>query len=435
MKSLSVSSFARDEADVLARAAATTASDPQQLFTDFQWYLYQGRDTVFFAVALRSTLTRSGLEKLVSDMAALAPQLTHGFVGAIPGEPFSRRMLEAIISIREVDGFLGYPDQWLGKSQDIFERRDLPLFRVEAVVRRRGPDERGRASMLLFRASHALLEGSDSALLMRSQSASHGIMSDKTRKVGTLERIGSAMLGWSLAGALLAAAYLLPHRDPAWGFKTLAVERQRLRRLATRIGISQRALYFALVTAALNGDGGMGRRFINANYTILAERRNNADDDFFRVRSLGARFRVEPDFVSFARGVDAHTRHIERHDTRDFQIALNASFMPLRWLHRITGGRMPGARFWQSDVPGKHIVLTVTPPHRTFGAFTSDMIEPIYCGAWHYAANICTFCPGREYVTFNFSLDASLIPKVDRIMTLLEEVEAMDIASTSALAP
>jgi hypothetical protein len=340
-------------------------------------------------------------------------------------------MLEAIISIEEVDDFDDYPDKWLGKSHDLFDRNDLPLFRLAAIVRRGGPDKLGRAAMIQFRASHALLEGADSALLMRSQSASHGNMSDRARKVEPFKRAGRAVLGWGLSAALLSAAYLLPSRDVAWGFKTLAIKRQRLRKLAQRIGISQRSLYFSLVEFALNGDGGaLGRRFVSTNYTVLSEHRNNADDEFFRVRTVGARFRIRSDFVSFARGVEARARRLERKETTDFQLILNSSFAPLRWLHRKTRGRLPGYRFWNVVVPGKHIVLTLTPPHRAFGPFSADMIEPIYCGAWHNAANMCTFCPGRQYVTFNFSLAEHLLQEVDSIETLLQELETMSIPPT-----
>ena len=75
-------------------------------------------------------------------------------------------------------------------------------------------------------------------------------------------------------------------------------------------------------------------------------------------------------------------------------------------------------------------MLTLVPPHRTYGPLTEGMIEPIYCGAWHSASNICTFCPGREYVTFNFSMEQRHIRNVDKIEQLLERVEAMDIKPT-----
>ncbi len=174
MKSFSSSSFAGQHAETLDLAQAAVTHNPQALFTDFQWFLYQGRDTVFFTAFSTTSFDQEGLGNLVAEMVALAPQLTHGFTGARPGHPFPKHILDAITSVELVDDLDGYPDKWLGKSTDIFATPDLPLFRVMAVVRRDGPDAQGRASVIQVRSSHALLEGSDSALLTRSQSASHG---------------------------------------------------------------------------------------------------------------------------------------------------------------------------------------------------------------------------------------------------------------------
>ena len=56
-------------------------------------------------------------------------------------------------------------------------------------------------------------------------------------------------------------------------------------------------------------------------------------------------------------------------------------------------------------------------------------------GAWHPAANICTFCPGREYVTMNFSMETRHIANVDKISELLERIEAMDIPAHNLTVP
>jgi hypothetical protein len=107
---------------------------------------------------------------------------------------------------------------------------------------------------------------------------------------------------------------------------------------------------------------------------------------------------------------------------------MNAMFKTLRGLNNFSK-LLPGKRFWRFN-GGIHVVLTLVPPHRTYGPMTHGMVEPIYCGAYHPAANICTFCPGREYVTLNFSMETRHIANVDKIMTLLEKIEAMDIAPT-----
>lgn len=432
VKTFSSNSFASDHVAALELAQAAVSKHPQALFTDFQWFLYEGRDTVFFTAASKTAFDKDSIVNLVADMVALAPQLTHGYVGARPGEPFPKQVLDAITDVEVVDSFEGYPDRWLSKSVDIFDRDDLPLFRVAAVVLRDGPDAEGRVSMIQVRSSHALLEGSDSALLARSQSAAHGIMSDHANKVGFGKRLVAGLRGQFMAWTYIILANLLAPAEMPWGFRTLALKRHRLRLLANRLGVRQRSLYFALVTYALNGDGDekhMSKKVIGAAYTMLDGKRTEADDNFFRVRALQAKFKVLDDFVDYVRAVDDTVNQIEQKDITKFQVMVNAMFSTLRGLNRLWKG-LPGKRFWRFN-GGAHIVLTLVPPHRTYGPMTHGMVEPIYCGAWHSAVNICTFCPGREYVTLNFSMETRHIENVDRITELLERIEAMDLAPTT----
>ena len=227
MKSFSSSSFASDHAEALDLALAAVKDNPQALFTDFQWFLYEGRDTVFYTAFSKDSFDKEAMGNIVAEMVALAPQLTHGFFGALPGQPFPKHLLDAITSVEYVDSFDGYPDKWLGKSSDIFERNDLPLFRVQAAVRKGGPDAQGRASIIQVRSSHALLEGSDSALLTRSQSAAHGVMSDKTNKIGLWPRIVGTLSAWSMTLIYVTLGLLLAPKEKVYGFKTLAISRHR----------------------------------------------------------------------------------------------------------------------------------------------------------------------------------------------------------------
>ena len=428
MKSFSSSSFAGQNSDALELARAAVSRDPQALFTDFQWFLYEGRDTVFFTAFSTIGYDKDGLTNLVAEMVALAPQLTHGYTGARPGHPFPKQVLDAITSVEVVDEFDGYPDKWLSKSSDIFAHDDLPLFRVMVATRRNGPDTEGRASVIQIRSSHALLEGSDSALLTRSQSASHGIQSDKANKISWGARFKAAFGGFMMLTISIVLANILSPAEQPWGFKTLAIKRHRLRLLANKLGVRQRSLMFALVTHALNGDGEekfMSKQVIGAAYTMLDTKRNSGDDDFFRVRALQAKFTVNEDFVEYVRAVDDTVAQIEQKDITKFQTLINSMFKALRSLNKVMPF-LPGKRYWRFN-GGTHVVLTLVPPHRTYGPMTHGMVEPIYCGAWHSAANIVTFCPGREYVTLNFSMEQRHIANVDKVMALLDEVERRDV--------
>src|SRR3954468_21799366 len=103
MKSFSSSSFASDHAVALDLAAEAVRDNPQALFTDFQWFLYEGKDTIFFTAFSRQHFDQALLQNLVAQMVGLAPQLTHGFEGARPGHPFPQHILDAITSVEEVD--------------------------------------------------------------------------------------------------------------------------------------------------------------------------------------------------------------------------------------------------------------------------------------------------------------------------------------------
>jgi hypothetical protein len=430
MKSFSSASFAGDYTEQLQLALAAVNEHPQALFSDFQWFLFEAKDAVYFTAFSKLTLDKEQLTRIVAEMVALAPQLSHGFVGARPGQPFPRHLLEAIIHTEEVDSFAGYPDKWLSRSPDIFAREDLPLFRVQSIVLRGGPDADGRASMVQVRASHALLEGGDSALLTRSASAARGVASEAPEKVPLLTLILGFLRAQSLAWTYILTANLLAPKEKPWGFKTLAIKRHRLRALANRLGVRQRSLYFALVTYALNGEGPdkhLRKKVIGAAYTLLGEsKRNELEDDFLRVRALQAKFKVNDDFIAFVREIDDTVARLEAKDVTKFMTLMGIMMKTFRRLNRVWKG-LPGKRFWRFNL-GIDIALTLVPPHRAYGPLTHGIIEPIYCGAWHPAQNICTYCPGREYLTMNFSMEERHIANVDKIMPLLEKIEAMQIA-------
>jgi len=427
MKSFSSSSFASDHAAQLDLAFAAVQKDPQALFTDFQWFLFAGKDTIFFTAFSKESFDKEKLKSLAARVVALAPQLTHGFAGARPGHPFTETQLDAITSVEIVDDFEGYPDKWLSKSEDIFEHPDMPLFRFMAATRRGGPDGEGRASIIQVRAAHCVLEGSDAALLTRSQTAGHGIQSNKDNKVPLGTRVTGALKAGLGAAIHLFFAHVLSPPEKPWLFRTLPIERDRVRRLANRLGVRQRSLYFALVTHALHSpsDRRLNAEVVTAAYTMLDTKRTAVDDDFFRVRALMAKFPYRDDFVEYVKGVDKTLDEIESKDITAFQVQVLALFSMHRALHRVLPF-LYGSRFWRFSGRAD-TVLTLVPPHRTFGPVTEWMMEPIYCGAYHPASNICTFCPGREYMTLNFTMEERHMEMVGNIEPLIARIEAMSL--------
>jgi len=421
MKSFSAQGFA-GEAGATDWVHHAIARDPQALFSDFQWFLYGSRNTVYFTAFSSDAVTEDGLTNMVAEMVSLAPQLTHGYAGARPGEPFAQHVLDAITSLETVDSFDGYPDAWLEPGQEVFAQKDLPLFRVKAITLRNGPDAQGRRSMILVRSSHSLLEGSDSALLTRGQSAAHGHMRDAKNKVPLSHRLKYGAIAWLTTPLHMLSAHLLSPKEKPMGFRSIAIERDRLRRLAKAMNVRTRSLMFALVTHALNGtDGAIDKRVIAAAYTMLDTNRTAVDDDFFRVRALDAKFRVLEDFEAYVHVLDETVGAVEQKDITRTQYILNATFALHRRLSRVFPF-LYSPRFWRFAGP-YDLVLTLVPPHRTYGSMTRNLVEPIYCGSYHPGTNLCTFVPGREFVTFNFAMETRHIEKVDAVTALLERME------------
>src|SRR5690606_22956972 len=155
----------------------------------------------------------------------------------------------------------------------------------------------------------------------------------RANRLGWRSRFKGALQGGFMAVLYIAIASVLAPPEKPWGFKTLALKRHRLRLLANKLGVRQRSLLFALVTHALNGTGAqksMSKKVIGAAYTMLDTKRNDADDEFFRVRALEAKFAVIEDFVDYVRAVDDTVAAIEQKDITKFQVMMNAMFKALR---------------------------------------------------------------------------------------------------------
>ena len=83
MKTVSSIGVASEEALLLQRAQAAVDKDPQALFTDFQWFLFEAKDAVYFTAFSTISFTKDMVANIVAEMVALAPQMTHGGIFAV----------------------------------------------------------------------------------------------------------------------------------------------------------------------------------------------------------------------------------------------------------------------------------------------------------------------------------------------------------------
>ena len=55
---------------------------------------------------------------------------------------------------------------------------------------------------------------------------------------------------------------------------------------------------------------------------------------------------------------------------------------------------------------------------------TEGFLEPIWSGAYHPAASLITFSPGRQKLAISFAMEKRLIPGVEEIEGILTSLEA-----------
>ncbi|MEX1181134.1 MAG: hypothetical protein WEB63_10055 [Cucumibacter sp.] len=394
------------------------SADPTAAFSNVQWFLYSCRNTIYYSAFLSVPFDRRRLLATVTQLVTLAPQLKTGYAGARPEEPLAPEQMDAISSLEEVDSLDPYPHAWLQSGVEVYDTPGLPLFRFKAVTRRGGPDSEGRASMVLVTASHALLEGSDSALLARSQDSSHtsGMARDNPLPLAARIRVG--LIAGTTGVGHLVAGHLLAPAEMQMAFDAQVYSRHQLRTIANGTGVSQRALMYGAVMYALH-DG--RKRTVSALYTILGGTRHDVDDDFIRARGIHARFPLAgKSLADFVRAVDAGMKRYEARPEGADQYILNA----LYGMHRRVGKVMPflyTPRFFR--FPGVYdIVLTMIPPHRIVGAFMEGVMEPIYAGSFHEGISLVTFVPSRKHVTINYTVPPAMAGRVRRVPALIERL-------------
>ena len=393
----------------------TNAGDPLSGFTDMQWYMYHQRNVAFFAAFSAAKLSDDDLLHSMRGFVELTPQLKTGYRGANASAPIPDQVLRLLLHRESVATLDGFPERWVDDGRRVFDDPDLPLFRVR-YAEAPAPDAAGRVGFLIVQVSHALVEGADSAMLTRSQSAEHPVSQSSVNTAPPTKALAVG-LGAVLASLhLLAGNFYSPHPGP-YRYAARTASRRAISAMAQEIGVRQRALFFALGMETLFGHGTAGgNKKLSSTYSVIDEGGGASRDSFMRMRMRFARFRGSTGFAEFARAVDADLTEAEAKES-GFNDEMNAEGIRMhRRLHRIIpfAYRPRLFTFMPYDV-----VLGLIPPHRLGGPLTAQLVEPVYAGAALEGANACVIVPGRRMVTFNFYVQEPLLPQIGRFDALV----------------
>lgn len=391
-------------------------------FTDNQWYCHLARQTVFFSAYSVDALDLDGAKRLATNITRLAPHLLGGFIGDDAKAALSDDLLSQIVSVEKTDDLDQFPNLWSMDGDEIFDNHKLPLFRVRVATLKQGADEKGRRSVILVLACHSLLEGTDATNLSRSQNVARGAVTAKPKAISGVRNFGYKAMTMVLAPLQLVAANLFANRKADISHKSIVIERKQLRAAANNMGVSQQVLMFSLATFAINNGGeGFSKKAISTLYADLSKSADfQTNDDFFSFRMIDLKLPVHADFKTFVRSVDSEIKRAEGGNKSATQILLNSMYGAHRWIHSIFPYFYTAQLF--RFTAGYNMTLSLVPPQRLAGTLTRGMVEPVYNGTFHPGINSCVFTPGREYVTFSFSLRAKHLDTLEKIPSLLQSL-------------
>lgn len=388
-------------------------------FTNVQWFMSGQRNTAYFAAFSPLAMTRDGFRDFVRRVLVLAPQLNWREDRAnyrhVDARPFD---LDAIIRFETVTSFAGYPDAVLGAEPAIFEDPELPAVRAACFVRE-GP-EPGPRCLVLIRTSHALAEGADTALLLRGRRSLH-VLEAADRRRRPLARAFAAVGGALVAPFHLVASRFQRRFRRSYRFRTLAVGRAEVKLVATRLGIRQRSLLFALVLHALYGRRpSLWRRLrpMVFGYSRLPAERQAGDDGFIRMRMRTVMAWLRQDFVAYARAIDRTLARQAAAGDGDL-LFQNGTLSFHQRLSRL----IPFAydRQFFAYVP-YDFVLALLPPHDRRGAFADLDFTEVYCGAHTPGFSSCVMVPQGDRITLNFFLDEDGLARLPGVEAMLAEL-------------
>ncbi len=394
--------------------------EPTKDFTDNQWYFYQARHTVYFTAFSNDNITIKTLENIAKNLVELAPQLLAGFDNNDNGKNFPTEILQQICSIKTVESLKDYPDKWNIEGSEVFSSANLPLFRIKCVVKKNSSDGEHKA-MILILSTHALIEGADVSLLTSSKKTI--VNDDRAKNTAFLTKAYYKFIALFIAPLQVLAAAILVPKTHDKAFKTLVVEHTKLRSIARSLGVSRRALMFALVAYGLNNGGkGFSKRVVSIVYADMDRVRDyKVNSDFFKFHAMTVKFKVKQNFVEFVQGAEKALKKVEFKNPSSSQDFFDAIFS----VHRFMKKYIP---FIYSEKTfrfnaGFDLNLSLTSPQRLNGDFTKLFVEPVYCGAFNPGLNVCVFIPGRTKTSFNFAMSKHHLKNVAKIESLLEQLD------------
>ncbi len=389
-------------------------------FSHLQWYLHHSKNTVYLAAESEHELSSDDLTHIANLFMTLAPQLNyradrgkdrHVLVGVGP---------KAICHHATTNNLGKSIVETIQKYGTIYLDPALPNFRAYSFSLPK-PDKHGIRSAYVCFSSHALMEGSESARIMRLEPSVHHA-SQLPAKLGALKRMTIAAAGLVLAPLHLLAATF--NRKSVQGGKwvIIDIDRKAIKRLANQFGVRQRSVLFSLplfgLHLAANLPHPSAKKKQLVSYSTLPDARTNLEDSALNLRMQVGNIATANDYETYLHQVD---QTLDRENVTE--VYSQAFYNSILGMHRVLQKLFPffyGQRFF-TYIP-YDFVLSLLPPHITRGVFRKVFNRSIFCGSYTPGVNNCVFVPYRNGVSMNLYLTPPVLDNVDAFVEFVAEL-------------
>lgn len=391
----------------------------EQKFSHLQWYLHHAKNTVHLAAGSDEALSEIDLHKIAGWFMKLAPQLHYRADEAGEQHLPSPVSPEAICHYEVVDDLQQALERAVKNHPAIFADPSLPNFRAYGFRLRKAKKGAPR-SLYVCCSSHALMEGSESARIMRMRPTVHHAERAPAR-LGLLQNVMITAAGLVLAPLhLIASAF--GRKDVSHGnWAVIDISRKSIKQLAKRHGVRQRSVLFSLPLYGLHFEKGLPNQAKQKpqliSYSTLPDTKTTLEDAALNLRMQVGRI---PSAGSFEAHLKAIDQVLSKEDTTE--IYSQAFYNSILGVHRVLHRLFPvfyRGRFF-TYVP-YDFVLSLLPPHITGGWFRKLFRRSIFCGSYTPGANSCVFVPYLGGFSLNFYVDPKIHANMDAFAAFLKQ--------------
>ncbi len=387
-------------------------------FSDLQWYLNKARNTVYLAAESDVALSEKDLHDIAGFFMKLAPQLhckADGKGGRHVVVDIDPKSICTYALTDDLDKSLA---AFISENQAVYSDPDLPNFRA-CCYTLVNPKVGEPKSLCVFSSSHALMEGSESARVMRLRQSVHNA-DQASAKLGILGKSAITIAGIILAPVLLAASFFSRKDTRNSSCVVIELDRKSVKKLALMHGVRQRSILFSLPLFGLRLADTLPNRTTKKkqliSYTTLPDTKTTLEDPALNLRMQVEQIRSATDYATQVQIVEDV---LSREDTKE--IYSQAFYNSILGVHRKLHSVFPflyGPRFF-NYVP-YDFVLSLLPPHVAGGVLGKVFGRSIYCGSYIPGANTCVFVPYRNGISLNLYVDQSTLENMDAFMGFLE---------------